>query len=63
MGQTLPGALIYKKEQNDIKIAKGMIHRFSAAFLIENKTINVSLSIGISLYPKDGHQSLIEKAE
>ena len=31
--------------------------------LIENKTIKVRLSIGISLYPKDAYQPLIEKAD
>lgn len=52
-----------KKEDDVIKIVKNMIQRFSEAFLIENQTLNVSLSIGIALYPRDGHQSLIEKAD
>lgn len=52
-----------KKEEDVVKIAKKMIKRFSAAFLIENITLKVTLSIGISLYPRDGHQSLIQKAD
>jgi diguanylate cyclase (GGDEF)-like protein/PAS domain S-box-containing protein len=52
-----------KKEQDVIKVAKKMIQRFSEEFLIENKTLKVTLSIGISLYPRDGHKSLIEKAD
>ena len=52
-----------KKEQDVVKVAKEMIQRFSEEFLIENKTLKVTLSIGISLYPRDGHQSLIEKAD
>ena len=52
-----------KTEENVINIAKEVIQRFSEEFLIENKTIKVTLSIGISLYPRDGHQSLIEKAD
>ena len=49
-----------KKEQDVVKVAKEMIQRFSEEFLIENKTLKVTLSIGISLYPMDGHQLLIE---
>lgn len=52
-----------KKEQDVVMIAKKMIQRFSEEFLIENKTLKVTLSIGISLYPRDGHKSLIEKAD
>lgn len=52
-----------KNEQDVITIAKKMLQRFSEAFLIEQKSLKVTLSIGISLYPKDGHQSLIEKAD
>ena len=52
-----------KKEQDVVKIVKEMIQRFSEEFLIENKAFKLTLSIGISLYPRDGHQSLIEKAD
>ena len=52
-----------KKEQDVVKISNKMVQRFSEEFLIENKTLKVTLSIGISLYPRDGHQSLIEKAD
>jgi diguanylate cyclase (GGDEF)-like protein/PAS domain S-box-containing protein len=56
----LPGI---KKEQDVIKIARKLVQRFSEAFLIENKTLKVTLSIGISLYPKHDHLSLVEKAD
>lgn len=52
-----------KKEQDVVKIAKEIIQRFSEEFLIENKTLNLTLSIGISLYPRDGDKLLIEKAD
>ena len=51
------------KEEDAVKVATKMIQHFSEEFLIENKPLKVTLSIGISLYPKDGPQSLIEKAD
>lgn len=46
-----------------IKIAQEIIHHFSKNFVIDNKELSISVSIGISMYPKDGDQSLIEKAD
>lgn len=52
------------KNKNDIvKTAQKIIHRFSEGLIINHKKLTITLSIGISLYPNDGHQSLIEKAD
>jgi diguanylate cyclase (GGDEF)-like protein/PAS domain S-box-containing protein len=45
------------------KLIKKILEHFSTKFLIENKTIHAALSIGISLYPKDGSKLLLEKAD
>lgn len=50
-------------EEKVVKIARKILRCFSKEFLIENKTLHVSLSIGISVYPKDGSKLLIEKAD
>ncbi len=51
---------------NDRDIVQ-LIHRittlFSKGFHIDNKTLKISFSLGIAMYPKDGAQSLIEKAD
>ncbi|MCX7114534.1 MAG: PAS domain S-box protein [Gammaproteobacteria bacterium] len=52
-----------KNEHDVIKTVKKMIQCLSKGFLIETKALNVTLSVGASFYPKDGHQSLIEKAD
>ncbi|MCX7117033.1 MAG: GGDEF domain-containing protein [Legionellales bacterium] len=55
--------LSIKKESDVVKIVKKIMHFFSKGFLIENHPIQVTLSVGISLYPRDGEQSHIEKAD
>ncbi|KTC93157.1 MULTISPECIES: sensor domain-containing protein [Legionella] len=56
--------LSYLKEENEvIKIMKELIRLFSKGFLIENHNLRVTLSIGISLYPKDGMHDLLKKAD
>lgn len=52
-----------RKEQDVITVVKKLIDGFSRGFPIENKKLIVTASIGIALYPKDGDQSLIEKAD
>lgn len=51
------------EEQDVIKIVKKLMRLIAKGFLIENYTIKVTLSIGISLYPKDGMQNLLKKAD
>lgn len=56
--------LSYLNEKKDvIKIVKKLFRLFSKGFLIENYKLKVTLSIGISLYPKDGTHDLIKKAD
>lgn len=50
-------------EQEAIKVVKKIVHSFAKEFLIENNVFHITLSIGVSLYPKDGNTSLIEKAD
>lgn len=51
-------------EENDvIKIVTKLIRLFSKGFLIENHNFKVTLSVGISLYPKDGAHDLLKKAD
>lgn len=54
-----------KKENTIIAMAKKILGCFTEDFLISNKKLNVTVSIGISLYPKDGddYQSLLEKSD
>jgi diguanylate cyclase (GGDEF)-like protein/PAS domain S-box-containing protein len=52
-----------KQERDVVNIVKEMIQRFSEGFVIGEYTLRVTLSIGISLYPNDGPQLLIEKAD
>ncbi len=54
-----------KNDKNATKIAEHIIKRIAEEFLIENRRLTTSISIGISLYPKDAanYQSLIEKAD
>ena len=42
---------------------KKLIRLFSKGFLIENYNLKVTLSIGISLYPRDGMNDLLKKAD
>ncbi len=56
--------LTHLNEKNDvINIMRKLIQQFSKGFLIENHTLKVSLSIGISLYPADGAHDLLKKAD
>lgn len=56
--------LSYLKEENDaIKIVKKLIRMFKETFLIEGINLTVTLSIGVSLYPKDGVNDLLKKAD
>ncbi|MFW2569672.1 diguanylate cyclase domain-containing protein [Legionella sp. 29fVS95] len=56
--------LSYLNEEKDvIKIVKKLIRLFSKGFLIENYNLKVTLSIGISLYPRDGMNDLLKKAD
>ena len=52
-----------KKEQDVVKIVKKMIRLVAETFLIKNLTLNVTLSVGVALYPRDGESTLIEKAD
>lgn len=56
--------LSYLKEKNDaVKIIKKIIRMFRKNFLIEDLNLNLTLSIGVSLYPKDGTHALLKKAD
>ncbi|MDI1352560.1 MAG: diguanylate cyclase [bacterium] len=56
--------LSYLRSYNDvIKIVNKLMHILSDGFLIENHHIKVTLSIGISLFPKDGTDELLKKAD
>jgi len=45
-------------------VYKKLVRRLSQAYLIEKQTINVALSIGISVFPEDGNlgTALLDKA-
>ena len=52
------------KNKTDVsKILKKIMANFQKGFLIENIFLEVSLSIGVALYPEDGNTLLIEKAD
>lgn len=56
--------LSYLNDENDvIKIVRKLIHRFSKGFVIENYNLRVTVSVGISLYPRDGIHDLLKKAD
>ena len=54
-----------KEENTVMDLAKKILNCFTSDFLIDNKKLSVTVSIGVSLYPKDGvdHCSLLEKAD
>jgi len=52
-----------KDEKQVVTIVEKIMHRFSKAFLIQDKKFKITLSIGIALYPDNGKQLLIEKAD
>ena len=62
-GDELALILLDISEKEVVKIATKIIQNFSKEFLIENKILQTALSIGISLYPKDGIKLLVEKAD
>ena len=55
--------LLNISEEKVIELMQKIQKSFLKAFLIEDKTLRVSLSIGISMYPRDGSKLLIEKAD
>lgn len=56
--------LSYLDEEKDvINIVNKLIGLFSKEIIIENYSFRITLSIGISLYPKDGAQELLKKAD
>lgn len=50
-------------EKQVVNIVEKIMHHFSKGFLIKEKKFIATLSIGIALYPKNGKQLLIEKAD
>lgn len=52
-----------KSKKDVIKILKKITLLIAKGFLIEKKLLQATVSIGISLYPKDGSNLLIEKAD
>ncbi|PJD96843.1 MAG: hypothetical protein CK426_01850 [Legionella sp.] len=56
--------LSYLKKENDaVKIIKNLIRMFKKRFLIKDINLKITLSIGVSLYPKDGTHELLNKAD
>lgn len=52
------------KSQTDLMpILQKIIRAFAKEYIIKNHKLAVTLSIGVAIYPKDGHDSLIEKAD
>lgn len=54
--------LLIPNEQEGVKIIKKILQSFTKEFVIKNKKLLITLSIGMSLYPKDKCE-LIEKAD
>ena len=52
-----------KGEENIINIVKTILQQFSKKIIIDQQEFMVTLSIGIAIYPKDGEESLIKKAD
>lgn len=52
-----------RDEKIAINIAKKLLDCVAKDFLIENKKLRVTLSIGISFFPKNGSDLLVEKAD
>ncbi|MDP3558765.1 MAG: diguanylate cyclase [Legionellaceae bacterium] len=55
--------LLNVSEEKVVTIARKILRCFSKKFLIKDEAFQVSLSIGISLYPRDGNTLLVEKAD
>lgn len=51
------------KASQVINIARKILNRISKGFVIEGKKLMVTISIGISFYPEDGADLLVEKAD
>jgi diguanylate cyclase (GGDEF)-like protein len=51
------------EESQVINIARKIINRVAEGFVLEGKKLMVTLSVGISLYPEDGADLLVEKAD
>ena len=52
-----------KNKHDVVNIVNKIMQHFSEGFVIEHKTMNLTWSIGISLFPRDGEETLIEKAD
>lgn len=53
------------REDQAATIARGLVRELSTPFAIDGREVQVSASIGISLYPRDGHdaESLLHSAD
>lgn len=54
-----------KEERSAASIARGLVRELSAPFNIDGRDVQVSASIGIGMYPRDGHdpESLLKSAD
>src|SRR5690606_3548256 len=54
-----------KEERSAASIARSLVRELSAPFNFEGRDVQVSASIGIGLYPRDGHdsESLLKSAD
>jgi diguanylate cyclase (GGDEF)-like protein len=54
-----------KEERSAASIARGLVRELSAPFTIDGRDVQVSASIGIGLYPRDGHdpETLLKSAD
>ncbi|CEG58570.1 diguanylate cyclase domain-containing protein [Legionella fallonii] len=52
-----------KNEENVIYIAKTILEQFSKKLVLDHQEFSITLSIGIAMYPKDGEEFLIKKAD
>lgn len=50
--------LILKEEQDASRMAKKLLQVFDRAFVVGNEEVRISVSLGISMYPHDGHDSI-----
>lgn len=52
-----------KDEKQVVNIVQNIMAQLSKEFLIKDKKLKVTISIGIALYPTNGRELLIEKAD
>jgi len=54
-----------KEERSAASIARGLVRELSSSFHIDGRDVQVSASIGIGLYPRDGHdpETLLRSAD